>query len=364
MDGRQTSEGHAQNGSRPPRRNKDAKAVKKMIASVRAAIPHLTEADAHESVMAMLGNNEASQSDESGKFLASRAARDSALCASEDAQTQTIAAPNGDSYDISIRVTESEPPPLRFTALTIPGGEGVIAVPRPVVPDQHDSAVNVTSLTVFAECPRKYYLQRYIGWNGRFRSKFDSEDFAETPEGDDPSDLAAADLGSSVHEILAGKTGSYTAEAQTLADVFHQSALGKRAAAASRSEREWDFIADIHGTLVRGSIDLWFDEDGEIIIVDYKTDKDRRVESYAPQLALYALAIEKAFGRRPREAWLHFLRSNTPVAVPLDDASIDRVARLLAELAHDQDNLTFDLREAEHCRRCQFHHNLCPSSFA
>ncbi len=57
--------------------------------------------------------------------------------------------------------------------------------------------------------------------------------------------------------------------------------------------------------MVRGTIDLWFEENGEIYVVDYKTDdiatKDltTRADNYAPQLALYSLAIEQAFERRP-----------------------------------------------------------------
>ena len=56
----------------------------------------------------------------------------------------------------------------------------------PRIAGQHDSAVNVTSLAVFADCPRKYYLQRYIGWNGSRlcqirsgRSACDDEDEAD-----------------------------------------------------------------------------------------------------------------------------------------------------------------------------------------
>ena len=71
--------------------------------------------------------------------------------------------------------------------------------------------------------------------------------------------------------------------------------------------------------LVRGTVDLWFEENGEIHLVDYKTDDvddstlAARADDYAPQLALYALAIERAFGRRPAHAWLHFLRPDRVV---------------------------------------------------
>ncbi|MGA2715729.1 MAG: UvrD-helicase domain-containing protein [Bryobacteraceae bacterium] len=283
---------------------------------------------------------------------------------SDDPQTGKFAPLGGETFDVSICVTDSQPPPLRAAATDLANSEGVLTVPRPAVHEQHDSAVNVTSLTVFADCPRKYYLQRYVGWNGRFRSMFDPEELPDEEEGEEenePADLTASELGTLVHEILAEKSGPYPEEAQRLADVFLRSDLGKRAAAAGRSEREWEFIVDIGGTLVRGTIDLWFEEKGEIVIVDYKTDTRERPESYAPQLALYGFAIERAFGKRPIQAWLHFLRSNLPIEVPLDDAAIHRVQVLLAELAHAQDALRFDLREGEHCRTCQFYRVLCPA---
>ncbi len=282
---------------------------------------------------------------------------------SDEARTETVTLPTGEQFDVLVRVTDSDPPPLRADDLDRASVEGVLTIPRPVAGDQHDSAVNVTSLAVFADCPRKYYLQRYVGWNGRL-SRFDPEELPAEADEDDA--LSAADLGSLVHEILAGKSGSYPVDAQRLADVFLESSLGQRAAAATRSAREWDFIVDIPisdggGTLVRGSIDLWFEENGEIVIVDYKTDLKQRPEAYAPQLALYALAMERAFGKRPSEAWLHYLRSDTAVAVPLDDAAIHHVENLLAQLAHAQDTLRFDLNEAEHCHTCAFYRSLCPA---
>jgi ATP-dependent helicase/nuclease subunit A len=257
------------------------------------------------------------------------------------------------SPDISILETDAEPPLLHASSTDNQNGTGVLTLDRPAVAGQYDSAVNVTSLAVFADCPRKYYLQRYIGWNGRSFSRFDPEDL---PEQDD-ADESAADLGSAVHEILAGKSGEYSAEAHRLADVFRTSELGTRATSATRSAREWDFIVDVEGTLVRGTVDLWFEDNGEIIVVDYKTDARMHAEPYMPQLALYGLAIERAFGKRPTHAWLHFLRSNTLVEVPLDH----KVEDLLTELGTAQDTLRFDLNEGEHCHSCRFYRGPCPA---
>jgi ATP-dependent exoDNAse (exonuclease V) beta subunit len=254
--------------------------------------------------------------------------------------------------NVSVYVADADPPiTTAFDGRDADANE-IVIVPRPPVDGQHDSAVNVTSLAVFADCPRKYYLQRYLGWNGRTFTNI--EDDHDT----DDADLTAADLGSAVHEILAGKPGDYPEEAHNLANVFLNSALGTRAAAASQVAREWDFIIDLEGTLVRGTIDLWFRHNDEIVIVDYKTDRDIRPESYAPQLALYALAIERAFGKRPSKAYLHYLRPDRLIEVPLN---FD-ITNLLSDLRTAQNEIRFDLNEGPHCHACQFYRSLCPAA--
>jgi CRISPR/Cas system-associated exonuclease Cas4 (RecB family) len=267
-------------------------------------------------------------------------------------------APEPEGFEVSVVVADSDPP-ADFNRVAQDGrSTDVLTLPRPYVEDQHDTAVNVTSLAVFSNCPRKYYLQRYIGWNtGRF-SRFDPESL---PEEDADADLDAAELGSLVHEVLAGKPGPHPPEAHKLANVFLESDLGRRAAKSTRAAREWDFIADIEDTLVRGTIDLWFEENGEIHLVDYKTDAVARPADYGPQLALYALAMERAFGKRPAHAWLHFLRSDLLVEVVLNDETLDNARRLIGALREAQDRLQFDLRVGAHCDSCQFFRSLCPA---
>ena len=265
----------------------------------------------------------------------------------------------------SVLVTESDPPSLTHSRVDT-GEPAVQIVSKPVIEDRHETAVTVTSLAVFGACPRKYYIQRSLGWNtGRFR-RFDPDDitFDESSETkDDESQLSASRVGSAVHEILAGVTPSEDSkEARQLADVFHKSALGRRVAASARVAREWAFIVEIEGTIVRGSIDLWFEDNGDLHIVDYKTDADTaRAHEYAPQLALYAIALERAFGARPKIASLHFLRPDVVIEVPLDDNAIAAARALVGELRKAQDELHFPLNEGDHCRSCQFYRSLCPA---
>ena len=108
-------------------------------------------------------------------------------------------------------------------------------------------------------------------------------------------------------------------EALRLADVFRKGPIGRRLAQAARVEREFDFLLAIEELVIRGQVDLWFEQDGEICIVDYKTDgvtaaeANQRAQDYALQLRLYAMAIEQVADRPPSRAWLHFLRPNTVV---------------------------------------------------
>ncbi len=253
--------------------------------------------------------------------------------------------------EASVLLKDVDPPQLTVQARERSRDAGVAVLPRPAVGDQYDTAVNVTSLAAFAQCPRRYYLGRYVGWSGRARGlkRFD------------PEELPAAELGSVVHEVLAGKPGPYPGEAVELAEVFQKSELGRRAGAAARAEREWDFIADIDGTLIRGSVDLWFEEADGIHIVDYKTDSAVGGTEYGPQLALYAVALERAFGKRPVRASLHYLRPDVVVDVGLGDEEIEAARGLIASVRDAQETLTFDLHEGEHCRSCPYFRSLCPA---
>ena len=68
-------------------------------------------------------------------------------------------------------------------------------------------------------------------------------------------------------------------------------------------EREFDFVMAVEDVVVRGQIDLWFEEGGELVIVDYKTDgvtgaeAHQRARDYELQVRLYAMAVERVTGR-------------------------------------------------------------------
>jgi ATP-dependent exoDNAse (exonuclease V) beta subunit len=224
----------------------------------------------------------------------------------------------------------------------------------PAVEEQHDTASHVTALATFAACPRKYYLGTYLGLRGN---------------GSGPAPkLPATELGSQVHALLAGiPVANPDPEAERLADTFRKSPPGRRAAQAVRVEREFDFVMSVEDLVLRGQVDLWFEEGGELVIVDYKTDAVTAVEAlqraddYALQLRLYSIAVERIAGRPPDRAFLHFLRPNRIVEIDLTPSLLDSPEQIVRDLKAAQDGQNFRMNEGSHCRRCEFFADLCPA---
>ena len=238
-----------------------------------------------------------------------------------------------------------------------PAPDGAEFLPPPAIDGQHDGSAAVTALTAFAACPRKYYLGTYLGFERSVRASAER------------TGISAAELGSQVHALLAGQPcPAPDPEALRLAQVFHRSPLGERAGRAARAEREFDFVLAVDDLILHGSIDLWFEEGGEIVIVDYKTDAlkpaeaRQRADEYTLQLRIYALAVERATGRAPRSAWLHFLRPDVLVPVDLTPSLLDSPEAIAREFLRAQETLEFPLREGPQCRRCPFFHELCPAA--
>ena len=174
-------------------------------------------------------------------------------------------------------------------------------------------------------------------------------------------------MGTEVHAVLAGVAIEPSAEALRLAEVFRRSELGRRAERAARREREFDFVLAIEDVVVRGQIDLWFEEGGELTIVDYKTDDvtgieaHQRARDYATQLRIYALAVERLTGRPPDRAWLHFLRPDKLVAVDLRPSLLESPEQVVREFREAQESRVFPMNEGSWCRKCPFYKRACPA---
>jgi len=113
---------------------------------------------------------------------------------------------------------------------------------------------------------------------------------------------------------------------------FLESSLGKRMKEAALQEKLWreqPFVLGIPAVnldakfpeeekvLIQGIIDAFFEEKGEIIVVDYKTDtvktEEELVNRYEKQLEYYGEAIEKLTGKKVKEKILYSFTLNRPV---------------------------------------------------
>ena len=211
--------------------------------------------------------------------------------------------------------------------------DDITFVERPALTGQHDSSASVTSVVLFEQCPRKYFLDRYLG-------------IRDQP---DRPGTGAADLGTEVHKILAGGE-SEMPEA-------HQ--LAARAPKIQNATREFDFRYAAGDIVLRGQIDVFYEQDGQLIVADYKTDREEYPQQYALQLKIYAMALERYLGRRPDKALLFYLRSGREVEVALDD--LESADAAIGRFLEAQQTMRFDLKEGDHCRRCAFYKKLCPA---
>jgi ATP-dependent helicase/nuclease subunit A len=95
----------------------------------------------------------------------------------------------------------------------------------------------------------------------------------------------------------------------------------ERARASGRVFRELKLWFPLEGELVEGAVDLVFEEDGELVIVDYKTDAIapsqalEQAAHHAPQLQLYGRGLAVATGLRIRERVVLFTTPGEAIRV-------------------------------------------------
>jgi ATP-dependent exoDNAse (exonuclease V) beta subunit len=116
----------------------------------------------------------------------------------------------------------------------------------------------------------------------------------DTGEGLEPTARAQA--------LAEGLTGRETEIRELVESVIAAPVM--RIAATAKHWREVPVAAPIDGVLVEGFIDLLFQGDDGLVVVDYKTDYaptdadlDAALDRYTPQAAAYALALETALAR-------------------------------------------------------------------
>ncbi len=115
---------------------------------------------------------------------------------------------------------------------------------------------------------------------------------------------------------------------------FFDSEIFARIKKSQRIERELRFITEVsvgsinplisdnlkeEKIIVQGAVDLCFVENGELVILDFKTDRVEDVkqltETYGEQLNIYAIACQKIFGMNVKEKIIYSFYKDTEVEV-------------------------------------------------
>ncbi len=94
---------------------------------------------------------------------------------------------------------------------------------------------------------------------------------------------------------------------------FYDTPLAERIILAERKHlvrREASFTMLYENSGVDGQIDLFFEEEGHLILLDFKTDKRINNNIYKKQMELYKMALEEAFQKPVKEVWLYWLSHN------------------------------------------------------
>jgi ATP-dependent helicase/nuclease subunit A len=125
-------------------------------------------------------------------------------------------------------------------------------------------------------------------------------------------------------EALAPSLGLDEEAARAAADQVERT-LGlpvvERARGAARVWRELNLWFPDGEHLVEGKVDLVFEEDGQLVVVDYKSDaiaEDQALEQaahHAPQLQLYGRGLAQALGLPVRERLVLFTALGRTVPV-------------------------------------------------
>lgn len=110
---------------------------------------------------------------------------------------------------------------------------------------------------------------------------------------------------------------------------FFQSPIGQRALRSTelQKERPFTLLKNLHGedVLVQGIIDCFFEEEGQIVLLDYKTnyvmnpddpaELTRIGEMYRDQLMVYREALEAATGKEVKESILYLFGADREIRI-------------------------------------------------
>lgn len=249
--------------------------------------------------------------------------------------------------------------------------EPLALAPLPAYAACGRTCFTASALQTYLHCQRQYYYQQVLA----------VPELEQTVAGEQAHELPASITGSIVHKALELYNG-YNAEA-VFAIALQENAPGAVGgwakqlftnyiasdlykALPKKQKRELAFVQPLQQELAtEGVIDLLaFDENDNMIIVDYKTgtppEPDEVKLGYAYQLALYKDAAEKLYpGKRVVRAELHFLQNMSVWQLPLDKSYLQEAVELCEEISGKGEENDFSCICNDSCAYCHYAY-LCP----
>lgn len=95
-------------------------------------------------------------------------------------------------------------------------------------------------------------------------------------------------------------------ENDKLLSFYQDSFIEKLIADKASFRSEESFLMTYDGYYVNGQIDLVFEKDDELILIDFKTDQVKREDTYKNQLEIYKKAIEEALGKKVSKSLIYW----------------------------------------------------------
>jgi ATP-dependent helicase/nuclease subunit A len=155
-------------------------------------------------------------------------------------------------------------------------------------------------------------------------------------------DLATLDGVTAIAHVQASVEGipGRSKEVERLTRAAAASDPVKRALASGRYWREVPIGATVDGVVLEGFIDLLYEDGGEPVVVDYKTDRisagelERRMESYRAQGGAYAVMVREALAKPAKRVEFVFAAlGQTRELVNVAEAEFD-VRRAMKQRVH------------------------------
>ncbi len=290
----------------------------------------------------------------------------------------------------------------RDAAADRPLGEGpppLVERRPPIVPSR---PLSYTAISAYEECSYRFYMERVLGLaastqplssTGLQRTNGVSDEGIATPSAREERTAQGAAVHALLewsqangwgepseelarrHAVAAGLDPERTDAAALLAPVreWLGSPLRERiGAGATRVRAEVPILLGVGDTVLRGSIDLLVEREGEPpLVIDYKTDRLKgsepaeRAANYETQRTIYALAVAESLGAPEVEVAYVFLeRPEEPALTVLDSPAMEAGRKRLEHAISQIGRGEFPVAEVEDrdwnlCRGCPALGRLC-----